>query len=160
VMWRSIAIRGAATTTGATAAWLMASVTGTQRRAATAALIGLVSTQMLQTLIDSHGPLVVATNIGTFATMIGIVSTPGVSQLFGCTPVGPVAWGQAFLAAAGATAASAAAPALLTRLAGAVSVLEDDDDAGTDENSVDLTDRRGENADRSAEQRVLTKAGK
>ncbi|MBO0677747.1 cation-translocating P-type ATPase [Mycolicibacterium sp. S2-37] len=160
VMWRSIAIRGAATTSGATAAWLMASVTGTQRRAATAALIGLVSTQMLQTLIDSHGPLVVATNIGTFATMIGILSTPGISQLFGCTPVGPVAWGQAFLAAAGATAASAVAPALLTRFTGLDSVLDDDDHAGPDEDGVDLADRRGEDADRSSEQRVLTKAGK
>jgi Ca2+-transporting ATPase len=160
VMWRSIAIRGAATTTGATAAWLMASVTGRPRRAATAALIGLVSTQMLQTLIDSHGPLVVATNIGTFATMIGIVSTPGVSQLFGCTPVGPVAWGQAFLAAAGATAASAVAPALLARVTGIGSVLDDDDDARAHQDGVDLMDRRGEDADRSTEQRVLTKAGK
>ncbi|OBB59073.1 haloacid dehalogenase [Mycobacterium sp. 852013-51886_SCH5428379] len=160
VMWRSIAIRGAATTTGATAAWLMASVTGRPRRAATAALIGLVSTQMLQTLIDSHGPLVVATNIGTFATMIGIVSTPGVSQLFGCTPVGPVAWGQAFLAAAGATAASAVAPTLLARATGIGSVLDDDDDARPHQNGVDLVDRRGEDPDRSTEQRVLTKAGK
>lgn len=160
VMWRSIAIRGAATTTGATAAWLMASATGTQRRAATTALIGLVSTQMLQTLIDSHGPLVVATNVGTFATMIGIISTPFVSQLFGCTPVGPVAWGQAFVAAAAATAASAIAPALLERVTGMRSVLDDDDDAGADEHGVDLVERRGEDADRAAKQGVLTKAGK
>jgi Ca2+-transporting ATPase len=160
VMWRSIAIRGAATTAGATAAWLMASMTGTQRRAATTALIGLVSTQMLQTLIDSHGPLVVATNVGTFATMIGIVSTPVVSQLFGCTPVGPVAWGQAFLAAAGATAASAVAPALLERVTGVRSVLDDDHDAGADEHGVDLAQGRGEDADRAPQQGVLTKAGK
>lgn len=159
-MWRSIAIRGAATTTGATAAWLMASVTGTPRRAATTALIGLVSTQMLQTLVDSHGPLVVATNVGTFATMIGIISTPGVSQLFGCTPVGPVAWGQAFVAAAGATAASAVAPALLERVTRVRSVLDDDDDAGADEHGVDLAQRRGEDADRASEKGVLTKAGK
>ncbi len=89
--WRAIAIRGAATTGGATAAWLLGRVTGRPRRAATEALIGLVSTQILQTLIDSHGPLVVATNVGTFAAMIGIISTPAVSQLFGCTPVGPFA---------------------------------------------------------------------
>ncbi|BBY17296.1 metal cation transporting ATPase H [Mycolicibacterium litorale] len=157
-MWQAIAIRGAATTTGATAAWLMASVTGTPRRAATAALIGLVSTQMLQTLLDSHGPLVVATNIGTFAAMIGIISTPAVSQLFGCTPVGPFAWGQAFLAAAAATAISAVAPALLQRLTGAGSVVDDDHDAGADEDGVDLAQRRGEDADGPAEERVLATA--
>ncbi len=49
-MWRAIAIRGAATTAGATMAWLPARATGTRRRASTVALIGLVSTQMLQTL--------------------------------------------------------------------------------------------------------------
>nr|WP_185296244.1 cation-translocating P-type ATPase [Mycolicibacterium litorale] len=155
VMWQSIAIRGAATTTGATAAWLMASVTGTPRRAATAALIGLVSTQMLQTLLDSHAPLVVATNIGTFAAMIGIISTPAVSQVFGCTPVGPFAWAQAFLAAAGATAISALAPALLARLTGVGSVVDDDHDTGADEDGVDLAQRRGEDADGATEERVL-----
>ena len=54
-MWRAIAIRGTATTTGATLAWLMGRLTGTQRRAATIALIGLVSTQLAQTLADSTG---------------------------------------------------------------------------------------------------------
>jgi cation-transporting P-type ATPase I len=155
VMWRAIAIRGAATTGGATAAWLMARVTGTQRRAATAALIGLVSTQVLQTLIDSHGPLVVATNIGTFAAMVGIISTPGVSQLFGCTPVGPFAWGQAISAAAGATALSAAAPNLLARFWSERSVVLDDDDARADENGVEVTERRGQHPDGAAEQSVL-----
>jgi cation-transporting P-type ATPase I len=154
-MWRAIAIRGAATTGGATAAWLMARVTGTQRRAATAALIGLVSTQVLQTLIDSHGPLVVATNIGTFAAMAGIISTPGVSQLFGCTPVGPFAWGQAISAAAGATALAATAPNLLARFWPEPSVVFDDDDARADENGVEVTERRGQHPDGAAEQSVL-----
>lgn len=156
-MWRAIGIRGAATTTGATAAWLMASVTGTPRRAATAALIGLVSTQMLQTLLDSHAPLVVATNIATFATMIGIVSTPVISQLFGCIPVGPVAWSQAFLAAAGATALSALAPAMLERLTGTPSV-DDLDDPGADQDGVDLGERRREDPDGAAEERILATA--
>ncbi|WP_286149250.1 cation-translocating P-type ATPase [Mycobacterium sp. IS-1496] len=157
-MWRAIGIRGAATTAGATAAWLMASVTGTQRRAATAALIGLVSTQMLQTLLDSHGPLVVATNVATFAAMIGIISTPVVSQVFGCTPVGPFGWSQAFLAAAGATAISAMAPALLERLTGTPSVVVDDDDPGADEDGVDLAHGRGEHPGGAAEQRILATA--
>ncbi|HEX3548723.1 MAG TPA: HAD-IC family P-type ATPase [Mycobacterium sp.] len=163
-MWRAIGIRGVATTGGATAAWLLARATGTQRRAATAALIGLVSTQMLQTLIDSHGPLLVATNIGTFAAMIGIVSTPGLSQLFGCTPVGPVAWGQAISAAAGATAIAAVAPDAVVRLGTAIhnrlSVVVDDDHACADQDRVDLAERRDEDAGDSAEQRVLSEAAK
>ncbi|WP_353647258.1 cation-translocating P-type ATPase [Mycobacterium sp. IS-1742] len=157
-MWRAIGIRGAATTAGATAAWLMASVTGTPRRAATAALIGLVSTQMLQTLLDSHGPLVVATNVATFAAMIGIISTPVISQVFGCTPVGPFGWGEAFVAAAGATAISAIAPALLQRLTGVPSVVLDDDDPGADEDGVDLAQGRGEHVGGAAEQRILATA--
>lgn len=119
-MWRAIAIRGAATTTGATLAWLMGRMTGTQRRAATIALIGLVSTQLAQTLVDSHGPLVVATAGGSFLTLAAIISTPGVSQVFGCTPVDPLGWGQAFLATGVATTLSVMAPALLERLSSAV----------------------------------------
>jgi Ca2+-transporting ATPase len=160
VMWRAIAIRGAATTGGATAAWLMARVTGRQRRAATAAMIGLVSTQILQTLIDSHGPLVVATNVGTFAVMGGIISTPGVSQLFGCTPVGPFAWGQAISAAVGATMVAAVAPTLLERVWDARSVVVDHDDTDADEDRVEVAERRGQHPDSTAEQRVLPETAK
>ncbi|KAA1248430.1 cation-translocating P-type ATPase [Mycobacterium simiae] len=114
-MWRAIGIRGASTTVGAMLAWLMASVTGTPRRAATVALIGLVGTQLAQTLADSHARVVVLTTVGSFAALGVVVSTPGLSQLFGCTPVGPVGWGQALLAAAVATLVSVLAPELLVR---------------------------------------------
>jgi len=87
----------------------MASVTGTPRRAATVALIGLVSTQLAQTLADSHGRLVVVTTVGSFAVLAAVINTPGLSNLFGCTPVGPVGWGQAFLATAVAAVVSALA---------------------------------------------------
>ena len=91
----------------------MASVTGTPRRAATVALIALVSTQLGQTLVDSHGPLVVTTTVGSLGALAVVVTTPGLSHVFGCTPVGPLAWGQALLAAAVASSASAVAPDLL-----------------------------------------------
>ena len=113
-VWRAIAIRGATTATGATLAWVMASMTGTPRRAATVALIGLVSTQLAQTLVDSHGRLVVVTAVGSFVVLGVIVSTPGVSQAFGCTPVGPVGWGQALFATAVSTALLAFTPALVS----------------------------------------------
>jgi cation-transporting P-type ATPase I len=119
-MWRAIGIRGASTTIGATLAWLMASVTGTPRRAATVALIALVSTQLAQTLVDSHGRLVVITTVGSVAVLAVVVTTPGLSHLFGCNPVGPVAWGQALLAAAVASLVSALAPDLLLRAADSV----------------------------------------
>lgn len=155
-MWRAIGIRGAATTAGATLAWLLAStVPGTPRRTATVALIGLVGTQMLQTLADSHGPLVLATTAGSFAAMVGVVSAPGLSQLFGCTPVGPFGWGQALFAAVTASALSALAPDLLARVARR-SVVFDDDDAGAHENGVQLAERRGEHAGGAAEQRILS----
>lgn len=162
-MWRAIAIRGAATTTGATLAWLMGRMTGTQRRAATIALIGLVSTQLAQTLVDSHGPLVVATAGGSFLTLAAIISTPGVSQVFGCTPVDPLGWGQAFLATGVATTLSVMAPTLLERLSATVygltgltesvdedlssvvndssSVVENDEHTDSDKNGVDFPDR-------------------
>ncbi len=114
-MWRAIGIRGASTTTGAMLAWLMASATGTQRRAATVALIGLVCTQLAQTLVDSHGRLVVITTVGSVAVLAVVVTTPGLSHVFGCTPVGPFAWGQGLLAAAAASSVSALAPDLMVR---------------------------------------------
>jgi cation-transporting P-type ATPase I len=144
-MWREIAVRGAATTTGASLAWLMGRLTGTQRRAATIALIGLVSTQLAQTLVDSHGPLVVSTAAGSFLVLAAVISTPGLSQLFGCTPVDPLGWGQAFLATAVASLLSVYAPELLERVApAATDSVVDDQHADPDQDGVDLPDRRGE----------------
>jgi Ca2+-transporting ATPase len=147
-MWRAIAIRGTATTTGATLAWLMGRMTGTQRRAATIALIGLVSTQLAQTLADSHGPLVVSTAAGSFLVLAAVISTPGLSQIFGCTPVDPLGWGQAFLATAVAASMSAVAPAVLERIDSKVyGSVVDDDDAGLNQQGVDLTNGRREQPD-------------
>lgn len=144
-MWRAIAVRGAATTTGATLAWLMGRLTGTQRRAATIALIGLVSTQLAQTLADSRSPLVVSTAAGSFVALAAVISTPGLSQLFGCTPVDPLGWGQAFAATAVATLLSVYSPGLLERL---VPLTDDSvvngDDADPNEDGIDLPDSGGQ----------------
>ncbi|MFZ1178309.1 MAG: cation-translocating P-type ATPase, partial [Mycobacterium sp.] len=114
-MWRAIGIRGASTTIGATLGWSMASVTGTPRRAGTVALIALVSTQLAQTLVDSQAPLVVLTSVGSLGALLVVISTPGLSQVFGCTPVDPLAWGQGLAAAGVASLVSVAAPDLLHR---------------------------------------------
>lgn len=115
-LWREIGVRGVATTAGATTAWLLARPFGTASHASTVALIGLVGTQLMQTLIDSNSRAVVLTSVGSLAVMGGVISTPGLSRVFGCTPVGPVGWSQGLLSAAGATALSAFAPDLLSRI--------------------------------------------
>ncbi|QKT10891.1 cation-translocating P-type ATPase [Rhodococcus sp. W8901] len=113
-LWRTVAVRGAATAAGAGVAWGLASVTGRPRRASTVGLVALVGAQLGQTLIDSRSPLVVTTAVGSLAVLGAVVSTPGVSQFLGCTPLGPVGWTQALGSAAGATAAAAVAPRVLT----------------------------------------------
>ena len=144
-MWRAIAVRGSATTAGATLAWLMGSMSGTQRRAATIALIGLVCTQLTQTLADSRSPLVVSTAAGSLLALAGVISTPGLSQLFGCTPIDPLGWGQAFVATGVASLLSLYAPALLERLLPLpVTSVVDDDDADLNQDGIDLPDHRGE----------------
>ncbi|OFJ53290.1 cation-translocating P-type ATPase [Mycolicibacterium grossiae] len=114
-LWRTVGVRGATTAGAATAAWAMAGVTGRPQRASTVALVALVATQLGQTLIDSRSPLVVGTALGSLAALGALVSTPGVSQLLGSTPLGPVGWAQALGTAAGATAIAAVAPRVLAR---------------------------------------------
>jgi cation-transporting P-type ATPase I len=46
---------------------------------------------------------------GSLAVMGTLISIPGVSQLLGCTPLGPLAWAQALGSAGVATAAVAVA---------------------------------------------------
>ena len=43
------------------------------------------------------------------------MQTPGISQFFGCTPLGPIAWAQAAGSATVATAASVVGPELVRR---------------------------------------------
>ena len=145
-MWEAIAIRGGVTTAGATMAWLMARMTGTQRRASTVALIGLVCTQLTQTLADSRDPLVVATAGGSLLTLATVISIPGLSHLFGCTPIGPLGWTQALLATATASLGAVLIPPLLDRFRPEDSVLQDDQ-AGSDEDGVEFPKGRGEQPD-------------
>jgi H+-transporting ATPase len=99
----------------------MSGFTLAPRRASTVALVALVSTQLGQTLIDSHSPLVVATAAGSLVSLGALISTPGISQLLGCTPLGPIGWTQALGTAAAATAAAAVAPRLIVGVASSIS---------------------------------------
>ncbi|MFI6204982.1 HAD-IC family P-type ATPase [Streptomyces sp. NPDC051041] len=91
---RQIRHRALTTCLGATAAWLFGRFTpGTARRSTTMALCAVVGTQLAQTLADRRGSnLVRATSLGSAAALVALVQTPGASRLFGCTPLGPLAW--------------------------------------------------------------------
>jgi cation-transporting ATPase I len=86
--------RGIITGLGAGTAWMIGKCTpGTARRTSTMALCGVVGAQLTQTLIGrQRSPLVLATTVGSAAVLAGIIQTPVVSQFFGCTPLGPLAW--------------------------------------------------------------------
>jgi cation-transporting ATPase I len=107
---RAVAIRGTTTALGATLAWTIGRYTGLGRRADTMGLGALVGTQLGQTLlIGWRSPLVVATTLASIWVLILVVETPGVSQLFGCTPIGPFAWAVVVGSSAVGTGAAAAA---------------------------------------------------
>jgi magnesium-transporting ATPase (P-type) len=108
-LWRAVAVRGTVTAAAATAAWAIAEITGRPRRASTVALIAVVCTELGQTVVDSQAPLVLLTAAGSLAAFAAMITTPGISRLLGCTPVGPLGWAQAMGPAVVATAAVAAA---------------------------------------------------
>jgi cation-transporting ATPase I len=113
----TITIRGAATAAGATLAWQLGRLTpGTARRSSTMGLTALVSTQLTQTLLTRwRSPLVITTAAGSAAVLLVVVQTPGISHFFGCTPLGPAAWGQVAIATTAATTAAVLAPHWLTQ---------------------------------------------
>ncbi|MBH5338633.1 cation-transporting P-type ATPase [Streptomyces pactum] len=110
-------LRGAVTACGAGAAWGAARLTGGRRRAGTVALAALVGTQLAQTLTTGGTDRkVLAAGVGSAAVLAAVIQTPGVSRFFGCTPLGPVAWGITLAAVASATALGLlAAPVLRHR---------------------------------------------
>lgn len=115
-LWRTVAVRGVTTASAAVGAWGLASVTGLPQRASTVALVSLVATQLGQTLLDSRDPVVVATAVGSLGVMGTLITIPGVSQLLGCTPIGPLGWAQALGTATVATLGAAVVPRLWSGL--------------------------------------------
>ncbi|MEN3613369.1 cation-translocating P-type ATPase [Plantactinospora sp. ZYX-F-223] len=111
---REIALRAGTTTLGATTGWTLARYTGTRRRAGTVALASLVGTQLGQTLLDGGAsPSVLASTVVSLAVLAGVIQTPGLSQFFGCTPLGPVGWGIAAGSALSATLTNTAVDRLI-----------------------------------------------
>jgi cation-transporting ATPase I len=101
---RDIYLRAVTTAASATAAWTLARATGTRGRADTVGLIGLVTAQLMQTLAAGRRDRMVAlAALSSFAALGVIVSVPGLSQVFGCRPVGPMGWCIGVGSAAAAT---------------------------------------------------------
>lgn len=108
---RETGVRAGATALAALAGWLVARATGRAARARTVALLSLVGAQLGQTLLTApRSPTVLAAALGSAAALAAVVQTPGVSQFFGCTPLGPLAWATAVLAAVAGTLAAGVAP--------------------------------------------------
>jgi len=108
---RDLTWRAVVTTTSTTAAWLASRFTGGGRGSQTVALLTLTSTQLAQTLIAGrHSPAVIATSVAAMATTVGIVQIPGLSQAFGCRPLGPLGLAQAAVATAGGAALGVVGP--------------------------------------------------
>ncbi|AVH55195.1 MULTISPECIES: cation-translocating P-type ATPase [Streptomyces] len=109
--------RAVATGLGATAGWLAARFTGRATRARTVALVALVGAQLGQTLlVGGRSRAIVISSLGSLVALAAVVQTPVLSQFFGCTPLGPIAWSIALSAAAGATVISPFLPPLITRV--------------------------------------------
>jgi cation-transporting ATPase I len=121
---REIVSRAIATGLGAGSAWLAARLTGGSVRARTVGLVGLVGSQLGQTLLKGgQSRSVVWTSVGSFAALGLIVQTPGLSQLFGCRPLGPVAWTTGIVSSAGVTLLSPVIDSVVDRVADLSQVL-------------------------------------
>jgi len=115
---REIVSRAISTGLGAGGAWLAARVTGGRVRARTVGLVGLVGSQLGQTLLSgNHSRAVTWTSLGSFAALGLLIQTPGISQLFGCRPLGPVAWGIGLTSSALATLTSPVVDLVVDRVA-------------------------------------------
>ncbi|MGW0765819.1 HAD-IC family P-type ATPase [Streptomyces sp. NPDC002676] len=106
--------RAVATAVGATAGWLAGRFTGRAARARTIALVALVGAQLGQTLlVGGRSRAIAFSSLGSLVALAAVVQTPVLSQFFGCTPLGPIAWSIALSAAAGATVMSPFLPRLI-----------------------------------------------
>jgi cation-transporting ATPase I len=107
----AIALRAVCTGAAATGAFMVGRFTGPPSRARTVGLAALVGAQLGQTLVATRpSRATVAASLGSAALLVAVVQTPGVSHLFGCTPLDPLGWGTAAVASAAATGASVILP--------------------------------------------------
>jgi magnesium-transporting ATPase (P-type) len=103
----------AATTAGSAtlAYFLTRMMLGGPRKASTVSLLSAVGSQLGQTLaVGKPTRQTTVASLGSAAVLLGIVETPGISQMFGCSPVGPIGLATALGSSTLATGVSAAVP--------------------------------------------------
>ncbi|MCG8315789.1 MAG: cation-translocating P-type ATPase [Pseudomonadales bacterium] len=111
---RDIQWRAGVTTAATSVSWALSRLTGGPMGASTVSMLTLVGSQLVQTLQMAKGSkAVIGTSLGSLAVLVGIVQTPGVSQFFGCRPLGPLG----LLQAAGVTGAAAVVQTLVPQWA-------------------------------------------
>lgn len=92
---REIEWRAGITTSISAASWLLARATLSPAEASTVALMGVVGCQLGQTLIVGNGSReVVVSSVGALVLTGLIIQTPGLSRVFGCTPLSLAGWAQ------------------------------------------------------------------
>jgi cation-transporting ATPase I len=110
----AIVMRGAVTALGSVLAWHSGRFTGRRRRADTMGLAALVLTQLTQTLQTAWRSRTVLGTVAISTLVLAVViETPGISQFFECTPLGPAAWTLVLAAAGVATVTSVLLPRLV-----------------------------------------------
>jgi hypothetical protein len=108
LLTRELTLRATSTALGAATGWTLGRMAA-PRRAGTIALAALVGTQLGQTLLaGGTSPGTLAAIAASAAALAVVIQTPGLSQFFGCTPLGPAGWTIAIGSAAGATLGNAA----------------------------------------------------
>ncbi|WP_131786537.1 cation-translocating P-type ATPase [Protofrankia symbiont of Coriaria ruscifolia] len=101
---REVVVRAVATTAAAAGAWIVARPSGRRRHADTVGLVALVAAQLGQTLlVGGRSRSVLLSSLGSVAVLTAVVQTPGLSQFFGCTPLGPFGWAVAAVASIAGT---------------------------------------------------------
>ncbi|MGY2023946.1 HAD-IC family P-type ATPase [Nocardia gipuzkoensis] len=116
VLNERIAVNGIATGLAGAGGYVAARLTGTLARARTVTLLSIVGAQLGETaVLRPTDPVVVGASVASAAALLGIVETPGLSQLFGCRPVGV---GGLLIAGTAAVAGAAGTLLLPSRIPG------------------------------------------
>ncbi|MEB3321875.1 MAG: cation-transporting P-type ATPase [Synechococcaceae cyanobacterium] len=108
---RDILRRAAVTALTSGLARSLAARTGERSAADTVGLLTLVATQLGQMVATGRtDPLTLVTGVGSAGALLAAVQTPGLSQAFGCRPLGPLGLLQAGAASALGTGAGLVLP--------------------------------------------------
>lgn len=112
-----IAVRALATAGGGSMAFLASRwLPSGEKCASTVALLAIVGSQLGQTLATgTHEKPTILASLGSAAVMLGIVETPGLSQAFGCRPIGPIGLSIAAGSSVVATVGAKYAPTALSQ---------------------------------------------